>query len=72
MLLMTRHQLPRPVSSNSPFLLPIKEAVLPKFLPGYRQKSKGLHWGRSLGENFSQEIGRREKMRKAVVGEGMR
>lgn len=38
--------------------------------PRAQEKSKGL--GRSLGENFSREVRRREKTGKTVVGEGNR
>ena len=47
--------------SNSPHLLPIQEVMLPKCLPLYVEISKSPTWGRSWGENFSQEVGRTER-----------
>lgn len=65
-LLVTRHQLFMPVCFQTLPSLPMEEVMWPKFPPGHRKTSKGLPWGRSLGETIFQEVGSREGQRTMV------
>lgn len=55
------------ICSNSPLACPLRRQCCPN-VSFCRKESKGLTWGRSWGEHFSQEVGRTERRGWTVMG----